>query len=106
MGRDHDPAALLDVVGELGGAVHAEDVAVDAEREDVAVVGTDLNAGEDEEVVLGAQLLDLSLVPDGVVLGEADGVEAGVLRPHDEVLGVKDTVVGLGPSVGVKVDEH
>ena len=49
---------------------------------------------------------DLGGVPEEVVLGEADGVEAGCLGGFDEFVGGEEAVVGEGVGVGVEVDEH
>jgi hypothetical protein len=39
------------------------------------------------------------LVPDGVVLGEGDGVESRLLGADDEVIRIEDAIVGPGPGV-------
>ncbi len=80
MSGDESAAGLIDEAGKLGGAVHAVDVAVQAEGEEVAVFRVDLDGGDDGEGVAAGQLPRLLRVPDEVVLGEADGVEAGGLR--------------------------
>jgi hypothetical protein len=69
----------------------------------VAIVGAHFDASEDGEIVLGAEFFDGLVIPDGVVLREDDGIEPGRFGASDEVIGVKDAIVGAGPSVTVKV---
>ena len=46
-------------------------------------------------------------LPTGVeVILYLDGIEAGRLGASDQVIGVEDAVVGTGPCVAMKVDQH
>ena len=106
MSGDESAAGLIDDTGELGRAVHAVDVSVEAKGEEVAIVGVHLDAVEDGEGVAAGQLPHLFRVPDEVVLGEADGIEAGGLGGLHELIGGEVAIVGEGLGVGVEIDEH
>jgi len=103
---DESAAGLIDETGELGRSVHAVDVSVQAEGEEVAIVGVHLDGGDDGEGVPAGELTHLFRVPDEVVLGEADGVEARRHGRLDELVGSEEAVVGEGTSVTVEVDEQ
>ena len=103
---DESAAGLIDEASELSRSVHAVDVSAQAEGEEVAVVGVHLDAVEDGEVVAAGQLPHLFRVPNEVVLGEADSVEAGGLGGLDQIVRREEGIVGEGLSVGVEVDEH
>jgi hypothetical protein len=103
---DHDTPYGLDEGAEFVDTVHAIDVVFEAEDDDVAVLGVDLDAGDDEEVVALPQFGDLLRLPEEVVLGEADAVEAGLLRQVNEIINGKEAIVGEGLSVGVEVDQQ
>ena len=106
MGRDHHALGRFGIAREFTCAMHAEDIPIDTEDEDVAVIGAYLNPSKDEEVVLGAELFHGLHIPDGVVLGEADSIQPGLLGANHKVFGVQDTIVRTGPRVGVKVNQH
>ncbi len=103
---DESAASLVDETGEISRSVHAVDVSVQAEGEEVAVVGVHLHAVEDDEVMSAGQLPHLFRVPDEVVLGEAYGVQRRGLGDLDELIGCEVAIVGEGLGVGVEVDEH
>ena len=103
---DEGAAGLFDKPRQLRDAVHPVDVAVDAEGEEVAVLRVDLDGGDDSETVAAGEVAGRVRVPGEVVLGEADGVEAGGLGGLDQVVGGEERVVGEGLGVGVEVDEH
>jgi hypothetical protein len=72
----------------------------------VTFFGVDLDRGQHQVVVLAAQLVDLVDIPEVVVLGKADAVEAGGLRLLYEVARVEGGVPGEGAGVRVQVNEH
>ena len=103
---DHDGARSLGEAGELVQSVHAVDEAVEAEDDDVAVFGIHLDAGNDEKVVPLRKRGGLGVVPEKVVLGEANGVESGGFRSFDELVRGEKAVVGERVGVGVEVDDQ
>jgi len=103
---DESAAGLIEETGELSRSVHAVDVSVQAEGEEVAIVGVYLDAVEDGEGLAAGELPYLFGVPDEVVLGEADGIQAGGLGGLDELVGCEVAIVGERSCVGVEVDEQ
>ena len=59
-----------------------------------------------EEVVFAAKRFDVALVPEGVVLGEANAVQPGALGVDDKIVRRQLAVVGERVGVGVKIDQH
>ena len=80
MRGDHGAAGRIDHRRQLLDAVHAELVLLEAEDEHVAVLRVDLHSRQDEEVVFLRQGAAFGVVPEVVVLGEADAVEARRFR--------------------------
>ena len=64
------------------------------------------DAGQDEEIMLSAKLLDGRVIPDRVVLGEHDGIEPSGFRAVDQVSRIENAIVRTGPRMGVKINEH
>ncbi len=94
------------MVGKLVRAVHPVDVLVDAVDEDVAVVGIDLDRGEDEVVVALRQPGDLFGIPEVVVLAQADTVEPRLLRALDQVVRREIGVPRERAGMRVEVDQQ
>ena len=86
MRGDHHRAGCFRQAGELVHAVHAVDEAFEAERYYVPVLGVDLDARDNAEVVSFREGGGFGWVPEEVVLGEADGVEVGGFGGIDELV--------------------
>ena len=100
MGHDHDPAGLVDELPDEGGAVHPEDVFPEAVDQKVSLFGCDLAAREDGEPIAPGQLLDLFGLPEAVVIGYAQAVEADALGFTDEPIRGEGAVYGGGGRYG------
>ena len=54
--------------------------------------------------MFAAQRFDVALVPEGVVLGEANAVKTGALGVNDKLVGGQLAVVGERVGVGMKIN--
>ena len=106
VGGDHHAPGSLHQGAEFVDPVHAVNVVLEAEDDDVAVFGVHLNSADDKEVVVATEFSDLLRLPEEVVLGQADAVESGALREIDQVIGDEEAIVGQRLGVGVEVDEQ
>jgi len=103
--RNHyRPSELLHLLDNEIGVAHAYKPLLEAEHYEMLLFRVQLGAGEDGELVLISQRFYLGLAPEGVVLGEADAVESGILGRDDEIIRGQVAVVGERIGVGVKVD--
>ena len=65
-----------------------------------------LAAGEEQDAVTTSETGQGVGVPEGVVFGEAETVQAKALGLKDQLLRGLEGVVGVGRGVGVQVYEH
>ncbi len=106
VGRHECALGTLYITGQFLRSVHTEDVLIDAERKDMAVISTDFDAREHQKVMLGSKLFDRFVVPNRVVFRENDRVEPRLLGTDNEVVGVEHAVVRSGPGVCVEINQH
>ena len=106
MGGDDDRALPVRQPPQEFGLVDAELIAVQSENQGVAGVGVEFGPRYYQEVVPPLQGADLVPAPEGIVVGEADPVQAQRLASFNEGVHVHEAVVGLGVGVGVKVDQQ
>jgi len=97
-------ARLVRDLPQAFGAPELRPVVIQAERQNVAVVRRDLQPAEEREALLPGQGFDLIPRPDGIVLGDADAVQAEGLRPVDQVDRVQVAAERAQSGVGVQVD--
>jgi hypothetical protein len=79
MGRNHGAASLPHGVHEKVRFMHPKDVAVQSKDQYMSVIGVDLAAGQHQEIMPSSQIADLLNRPEGIMVGEADSIQARFL---------------------------
>ncbi len=88
------------------GFVHSEAVPVQTEGEDVADIGVDFAAGQDEDAVATSQFGGGFRGPKIVVFCEANSIEAAGFSRLNQIIYGNETVIGFRVGVSVQIDKH
>ena len=104
MRHDHGAVLAVELVLDEPGPVHPEDVLPQTIDEQVALLGRHLTPRKNQEVVPPGQVLDLPVVPEPVVIGNADTIQSDPLGLLDELVSIDEAVNGGRVCVRVDVD--
>ena len=88
------------------GFVHSEAVPVQTEGEDVADIGVDFAAGQDEDAVATSQFGGGFRGPKIIVFCEANSIEAAGFGRLNQIIYGNETVIGFRVGVSVQIDKH
>ena len=99
--RDHYAAGGVNDFAEPGCGVHAVNVAVQTECEDVSHFGVDFEGVDDGEPGIAECVREFSLFPAAGVLGKADAVESNSPGFFDELFRQQAAVAAAAYSVEV-----
>ena len=106
MGREERSAGCLNSLPEKWQFVHSEDVLLQSKGQEMPLFRVYLAAGEEQDAVTTSETGQGVGVPEGVVFGETETVQAKALGLQDQLLRGLEGVVGEGSGVGVQVYEH
>ena len=106
MGSYQDCTGAVGFRAQEFGFVHSEAVPVQTEGEDVADIGVDFAAGQDEDAVATSQFGGGFRGPKIIVFCEANSIEAAGFGRLNQIIYGNETVIGFGIGVSVQIDKH
>ena len=112
MRQYHNSSHLIRNTLNIFNTVYAQDVfnvkAVFFEPEyyKMPLINVHFYPGQNQEIMLLAQLGYSILIPGLIMLGEADSIKPGLLCPADKLSGLKLTIVGQRYGMSMKINKH
>ena len=88
------------------GLVHSEAVPAQTEGEDMADIGVDFAAGQDEDAVATRQFGGGFRGPKIIVFREANSIESAGFSRLNQIIYGNETVIGFRVGVSVQIDQH
>ena len=106
VGHDHEAVRFVDFPSELLQVDDSLDVLLQAEDEDVPLIRGNFISPQDQESVFLSQFFHTGRVPDVIVVGQADPVQADSLCLLDQCVYRGGTAGRCGESVHMQIDCH
>ena len=106
VGEEEESALLMRRLPQRLGVGEVRRPASQAERQYMAEVGREFDAGEDEEACRLSERLKFCFRPEAVVLGEANAVEAALARQLDILFGREGAALRARSCVAMEVNQQ
>ena len=106
MRREHDSIDLVDDLPQGFSIENAGDILFEAIHQDMAEIGADLHATEDEKAVLAGELTRQVAIPATVMLRHHNTVKARSFAMANQLERREVTVIGSDSGVNVHIENH